>query len=152
MYNTYFILGATIALVLTIIVTLDVIAIRRYMFRKWLKRAKVQDIISHPLYEANMRCTIDDLNNQRAKDAAKAAEQKGRLKAHPVEHLIDEGVFNGKDMTFLYLNQINKTLVGYSKAERDFIGEVGLMAYNRTMMQMMRKAGMADIRKGKNNE
>lgn len=119
-------------------------AVNRQMKRKWLRKAKITDIVNHRLFDANMRIVLDDLNNQRAKAEAQSGEMGGRLKSHPIEHLIDEGVFNSKDMTELYLHGLQKTLIGYGQRDRQFIKEVGQMAYSRTMIQLLKDAGMAN--------
>lgn len=125
-----------------IIVIANIWVVNRVQTKKWLKTASITDVVSHELFDANMRCVIDDLKNQRAKDEVKAQDKGGRLKSHPIEHLIDEGVFNSKDMKELFIHSLQKTLIGYSRRERAFIRDVGMMAFNRTMIQLQRKAGM----------
>lgn len=132
-------------IILSVTLTIVFVAIRiidRYKTKEFIKSASISDVTNHSLFNANMRAVIADLNNQRAIDAAKASERNGRLKNHPIEHLQDEGVFNAADMTELFIHSLQKTLIGYSQAERTFIKEVGMMAFNRTMIQLKSKAGM----------
>lgn len=92
--------------------------------RKWLRTATVEDVVQHPLYEANMRIVIDELKGNEYPNG------------HPYHELSQEKVFNSKDMTELYMYSIQKKLVGYTKRERDFIREVGMAAFRRTIEQL----------------
>lgn len=121
---------------------------RREKWQHFLLTATVDDIIRLPQFKTHMSRVLQELNDQRAKDAVKAGKQKGRLKSHPIEHLQDEGVFNADNMQELYLHAIQKTLIGYSQRERTFIRDVGQMAYNRTMIQLCKRAHYTPTKKG----
>lgn len=115
-------------------------AVRVYRLRRWLKAATVDDVVNSRYFRSRMEKEIIALNNQRAEEEVKAHELKGRLKRHPIEHLQDEGVWNAVDMSFLYLHFLQKTLIGYSYADRRFIGDVGRLVYLWTVGDLCRRA------------
>ena len=102
--------------------------------------ATVEDVVNSRYFRSRMAKEIIALNNQRAEEEVKAHELKGRLKSHPIEHLQDEGVWNAKDMSYLYLHFLQKTLIGYSQADRKFIGDVGRLVYLWTVGDLCRRA------------
>ena len=108
--------------------------------RRFIRTATVEQMVMCYTFRQELQAVIDDLHSQRAKDEVKAGEKNGRLKSHPIEALEDEGVFNVKDIQELFLHQLQKTLIGYSVRERTFIHDVGMMAFNRTMIRLHRRA------------
>lgn len=102
--------------------------VNRQRQRKWLKTAKITDVVQHELYDANMHIVLDEI---------KAHDEKHITQA--VKSLQKEGVFNSRDMAELYLHYLQKTLCGYSVAQRRVINEIGTMAFNRTMIQLQEK-------------
>lgn len=144
MENYFIFAGIGLLAVCLVILAVEM---RQHKWKSFLLTASVEDVVRLSLYNANMRCVLDDLNNQRAKDAVKADEKNGRLKSHPIEVLQDEGVYNADNMTELFLHSLQKTLIGYSQRERTFIREVGMMAYNRTVMQLCEKAKYTPVKK-----
>jgi hypothetical protein len=115
-------------------------AVRVYLLRRWLKAATVEDVVKSRYFRSRMAKEIIALNNKRAYDEVKAHELNGTLKSHPIEHLQDEGVWNAVDMSFLYLHFLQKTLIGYSQADRRFIGDVGRLVYLWTVGDLCRRA------------
>ena len=115
-------------------------AVRVYRLRRWLKAATVEDVVNSRYFRSRMAKEIIALNNQRAKEEVKAHELKGTLKSHPIEHLQDEGVWNAGDMSYLYLHFLQKTLIGYSQADRRFIGDVGRLVYQWTVSDLCRRS------------
>jgi hypothetical protein len=115
-------------------------AVRVYRLRRWLKAATVEDVVKSRYFRSRMAKEIIALNNKRAYDEVKAHELNGTLKSHPIEHLQDEGVWNAVDMSFLYLHFLQKTLIGYSQADRRFIGDVGRLVYLWTVGDLCRRA------------
>lgn len=61
------------------------------------------------------------------------------LKRHPIDRLLERGVFEPGKMTVLYANAMDKKLQGYSSSERNFILQVGNEAFNKTMKQLVEK-------------
>ncbi len=117
-------------------------AVRVYRLRRWLKAATVEDVVNSRYFRSRMAKEIIALNNQRAEEEVKAQELKGTLKSHPIEHLQDEGVWNAGDMSYLFLRYLQKTLIGYSQADRKFIGDVGRLVYQWTVSDLCRKSFM----------
>ena len=115
-------------------------AVRVYRLRRWLKAATVEDVVKSRYFRSRMAKEIIALNNKRAYDEVKAHELNGTLKSHPIEHLQDVGVWNAVDMSFLYLHFLQKTLIGYSQADRRFIGDVGRLVYLWTVGDLCRRA------------
>lgn len=118
-----------------------------WRLRKWLRSAKVDDICKSDEFKSRMRREIKMLLAQRAKEQA-ALGSGARLKSHPIEHLQDEGVLNADDMTELYIHSLQKTLIGYSMQERQFIHDVGMLVYRWTMQDLMNRACMQVRKKG----
>lgn len=124
-------------------------AVYVYRLRRFLRKAKVTDIIYSDEYKRRMGMMIKEMLNQRAKEQVAAGEKGGRLKGHPIEHLEDEGVLNPDDMAELYEHSIQKTLIGYSAAERDFIKYLGGQVYQMTVSDLLNRAFMGVKKKGR---
>lgn len=138
-----FIFGAMAVIAVVVLVTW------RIRTKRFIQTATVEDVIRSKRFLRNIGKVCDELLQQRVKDTAKAAERKGRLKNHPIEALTDEGVWNDENMQELFLHSVQKTLIGYSQQQRRFIRDVGMMAYNRTIIQYLRIAGIRDMQMAK---
>lgn len=97
---------------------------------------KVVDVLKMRLYQDNLKSVMDELETSR-RDARNVLNEREKLKAHPIDKLIDKGIWNCGDFTVLYAQVCDKVAVGYSATERKFISEVGTEAFNKTMVKLI---------------
>jgi len=99
-----------------------------------VKEMTIADVLKTPAFYNNLKVVISDLENiwRNARISANAP-----LKRHPIDRLLEKGVFEPGQMTVLYASAMDKKLQGYSSSERKFILEVGGEAFNITMKQFV---------------
>lgn len=97
-----------------------------------IKKMTISDVIKTREFYHKMNVVITDLINVRRNAIAP-------LKRHPIDRLQERGVFEPGQMTVLYANAMDKKLQGYSSSERNFILQVGNVAFNKTMKQLVDK-------------
>lgn len=98
---------------------------------------KVADVLKMRLYQDNLKSIMDELETSRRDARDKLLNAREKLKAHPIDKLIDKGIWNCGDFTVLYAQVCDKVAVGYSATERKFISEVGTEAFNKTMITLI---------------
>ena len=93
-----------------------------------LKDLKVSDIIRSEAFAKELRQQLDIEEAVQTKMIASGITRRTTL-----DRLRERGVWNERDMAVLWPRVMDKTLEGYSAAERRAIGAVCMAAYNRTM-------------------
>ena len=99
-----------------------------------VKDMKVADVIKSEQFAQQVMNEVvyrEDLQTR-------AIAKFGALKRTPLDRLRQRGVFNEK-LVGLYEQVLSGTLLGYSRAERDYIKDMGRAAYQRTLQNMMEK-------------
>ena len=93
----------------------------------------ISDVLKTNEFHDNLGMIIADLKHIREKQRIKA---KAPLKRHPVDSLIERGLFKPREMTLLFEKAIDENLQGYS-SERKFILQVGREALMATIKQFV---------------
>ena len=99
-----------------------------------VKEMTIADVLKTPAFYNNLKMVISDLKNIRRNAGISA---NAPLKRHPIDRLLEKGVFEPGQMTVLYASAMDKKLQGHSSSERKFILEVGGEAFNITMKQFL---------------
>lgn len=94
----------------------------------------ISDVLKTNEYHDKLGMIIADLKHIREKQRIKA---KAPLKRHPIDRLLERGVFEPGEMTLLIANAMDKKLQGYSSSERTFILEVGRKVLMTTIKQFV---------------
>ena len=92
----------------------------------------ISDVLKTNEFHDNLGMIIADLKHTREK-----ANIKAPLKRHPIDCLLERGVFEPGEMTLLFANAMDKKLQGYSSNERTFILQVGREALMATIKQFV---------------
>ena len=92
----------------------------------------ISDVLKTNEFHDNLGMIIADLKHIREKQKIKA---KTPLKRHPIDSLLERGVFKPREMTLLFEKAIDENLQGYSSNERKFILQVGKEALIATIKQ-----------------
>lgn len=98
----------------------------------------IADVLRTSEYYANISAVVDELSKLRDRPS------NGKLKRHPIDRLRERGMFTAGQMTVLFAEVLNKSACGYSHAEREFIRQVGMEAFNTTMRQFIASQQPAD--------
>lgn len=106
------------------------------MTEKEFKELKVKDVLAMPLFLDEMQKQIDREQASFNELCDKAVQQKMRVKRFPMMSLIEKGVMTAEKMTELYSRVLDKTLVGFSSAERQYIYGVGFVAFGQTLTKL----------------
>ena len=94
----------------------------------------ISDVLKTNEFYDNLRLIIADLKHIREKQKINA---KAPLKRHPIDRLLERGVFEPGEMTLLFAKAMDKKLQGYSSSERTFILQVGIEALMATIKQFV---------------
>lgn len=92
----------------------------------------ISDVLKTNEFHDNLGMIIADLKHTRKK-----ANIKAPLKRHPIDRLLERGVFEPGEMTLLFAKAMDKKLQGYSSNERKFILQVGKEALMATIKQFV---------------
>lgn len=94
----------------------------------------ISDVLKTNEFHDNLGIIIADLKHTREKASINT---KATLKRHPIDRLLERGVFVPGEMTVLFAKAMNKKLQGYSSNERKFILQVGREALMTTIKQFV---------------
>ena len=94
----------------------------------------ISDVLKTNEFYDNMGMIIADLKHTRKKASINA---KAPLKRHPIDRLLERGIFEPGEMTLLFAKAMDKKLQGYSSSERNFILQVGKDALMATIKQFV---------------
>lgn len=92
----------------------------------------ISDVLKTNEFHDNLGMIIADLKHTRKKASINAT-----LKRHPIDRLLERGVFDPGEMTVLFAKAMDKKLQGYSSNERNFILQVGRKALMATIKQFV---------------
>lgn len=104
------------------------------MTKEELEKLKVKDVLrmSDFLEEMKRQVEIEE-------DSHTKALLHGKLKRTPLDSLREKKVFNTERMTDLFEGVLNKSLLGFSAAERDYIYMLGMLAFKRVMVKLKKE-------------
>ena len=94
----------------------------------------ISDVLKTDEFYDKLGMIIADLKHTRKKSKYK---RKAPLKRHPIDRLLERGVFEPGEMTLMFANAMDKKLQGYSSNERNFILQVGRKALMATIKQFV---------------
>lgn len=106
---------------------------------KKIKRVEdmtIGEVLQLPAYQENLKKVMHDLKSTRDKKRL-ALKGDEKLCAHPIDKLVDKGLWNAGDMTVLYAQIRDKVAKNLSSNERKFIDEVGTEAFGITMLELI---------------
>lgn len=104
--------------------------------KKSLKELTVREVITMPEFVKYMKEVIDG-EKFNLKQAQLQAITKGmRLQRTPLDSLIESGNVEAEKMVDLYGAVLDKSLIGFSSAERGYIYLVGMQAFQRFMVRL----------------
>ena len=94
----------------------------------------ISDVLKTNEYHYKLGIIIADLKHTREKASINT---KATLKRHPIDRLLERGVFKPGEMTLLFAKAMDKKLQGYSSNERNLILQVGRKALMATIKQFV---------------
>lgn len=104
-----------------------------------LKEMKVKDVLQLDEFRHEMQQVMDAEVCGQEKAAYQASRQGARLSRTPLDRLRDRKAWDVDSMIDYFANVLNKTLIGFSSSERNYIYLVGMAAFKRTMTKLKEK-------------
>ena len=105
----------------------------------------IADVLKTPEFFKELSKLLGTLSGSRDKARRQAG---GALKAHPIDKLIDEGVWEAGKFSVLYAQVLDKVDKTHSSTVRAFIRDVGNEAFNKTMAKLIKDEKARDKRNG----
>lgn len=112
------------------------------MTKEELQGLKVKDIIVMPEFQTEMEKQIKIENDSYDDACREAALQKRRLRRTPVDSLREKDVYHAEMMCTLFEAVLNKSLVGFSANERQYIYGIGMLCMGKVLATL--KEGIKD--------
>jgi uncharacterized protein (TIGR02757 family) len=97
----------------------------------------IEDVLLLPLFYNNVAKQITSLWNDRETARMKAGKRGEKLKSHPIDKLHAAGKLVPGDFVVLFAQVLDKVATGYSTADRQFIRDLGMIAFNETMQKLL---------------
>lgn len=104
------------------------------MTKDELSKLTVREVIEMPEFADELEAQI-----VLEEDSHTAALRKGRLKRTPLDSLRDRKVFNVPHLKAAFMAVLDKSLVGYSSMERQYIHSLGMVAFARVMVKLQKR-------------
>ena len=105
----------------------------------------IADVLKTPEFFKELSKLFGTLSGLRDKARRQTG---GALKAHPIDKLIDEGVWEVGKFSVLYAQVLDKVDKTHSSTVRAFIRDVGNEAFNKTMAKLINDEKARDKRNG----
>lgn len=102
------------------------------MTKTELKKMTVADVLKTPEFKTNLEKLLNLLWESRETARNKAILRNNRLKAHPIDKIHADGIWETEKFAEEFVKVIDKTSK-YSAMARDYIREVGTSAYITTI-------------------
>lgn len=110
----------------------------------------IADVLKLPLFYNNMAAEIESLWNDR-EDARKNVALRGeRLRAHVIDRLHADGKLQTGEFVVLFAQVLDKVATGYSASDRQFIRDLGMIAFKKTMQKLLDDEKARDNSDGNN--
>lgn len=113
------------------------------MKEKDYKTMTLGEIIQMPEFEKEMERQVKMELDSYKELCQEAVQKKMRVKRFPLMTLLDKDVFHADKMVELYAMSVDKKLVGFSSAERQYIEGIGLVVLGR-VLEKLKKEEMKD--------
>lgn len=104
-----------------------------------IKNLTIEQLLDSEDYRRELQVQIKNEKEHHSKMSREAYVAGLRLQRAPIARLQEREVFNVNDMVEIYKRIVCKTLKGFSAAEREYVKNVCLMAYWRTIEKMKKK-------------
>ena len=103
---------------------------------KELKEMTVRDVLMLDEFKRQMLQVMDGEMAAQEKAAYNASKQGARISRTPQDRLRERKVWEPDLMVEYFGSVLNKSLIGFSAAEREYIYLVGMEAFRRTMKKL----------------
>ena len=101
-----------------------------------LKDMTIEQLIDSSEFREELKVQITNECENHDKLAREAFVKGLRLQRAPIARLREREVFNAQDIVEIYKRIICKTLRGFSSAEREYVKNVCMMSYWRTVERL----------------
>ena len=113
------------------------------MTNEELQKLTVRQVIEMPEFEAELKLQLG-LEEKSHTEAL----LRGRLKRTPLDSLRDNKVFDVEHIRAAFMAALDKSLIGFSSMERQYIHSLGMLAFSRVItklqQQVKEKEGKSD--------
>lgn len=96
----------------------------------------IADVLKMRLFYDNVAAEVREIWESREK-ARKALKATERLKAHPIDGLHNAGLLEPGEFVVAFAKVLDKRETKLSRAERDVIHTIGMIAFNKTMKKLI---------------
>ena len=96
----------------------------------------VRDVLMLDEFRAQMLQVMDGEYDHQRRAAAEARKNGCRINRTPLDSLRERDVWHADEMIEYFGSVLNKSLIGFSAAEREYISLVGMAAFKRTMQKL----------------
>lgn len=96
----------------------------------------IADVLKMRLFYDNAAAEVREIWESREK-ARKALKATKRLKAHPIDGLHNAGLLEPGEFVVAFAKVLDKRETKLSRAERDVIHTIGMIAFNKTMKKLI---------------
>ena len=104
-----------------------------------LKDMTVRDVLQLDLFKEQMQRVMDQEVGSQEKAAVNAHRQGARINRTPLDRLRERKAWDAEQMVEFFGSVLNKSLIGFSAVEREYIRLVGMEAFNRTIKTLQNK-------------
>lgn len=101
------------------------------MTEKELKALRVKDVIDMPLFKEQMAVQVRIEEKTQTE-----AIMYGNMLRTPLDALREKGLFCAERMVELFAAVVNKSLIGFSSSERQYIYGVGMLCFGRVLQRL----------------
>lgn len=106
------------------------------MTKEELSKLKVGDVLALPEFRHYLQEVMNGEEFSQNQAAFEASKKGARLGRTPLDNLRDKQAWNVEKLPEYFGSVLNKSLIGFSASERDYIYLVGMAAFNRTMQKL----------------
>lgn len=96
-----------------------------------INKLTVSDVLDMAVFHEEMQRQVEIEQDTHTREL-----QFGRLKRTPLDSIRERGAFDGDTMVQLFAAVIDKSLVGFSSAERQYIYGVGMLCFGRVLNRL----------------
>lgn len=106
------------------------------MKKEEIEKLTVRDVIGMDVFAREMELQVNAEQSEHTKAVIMAGKMGLVYKRMPIDNLRDKGVFDGSQMVQLFAAVVDKTLLGFSATEREYIRNVGLVCFGRVLRHL----------------
>lgn len=106
------------------------------MTEEEIMKLTVGDVIGMDEFAEEMKVAVSMEQNAHSMAIMDAKNRGMVLKRLPIDALRDKGVMDGVTLTELFAAVIDKSLVGFSATERQYIWNLGMLCFGRVLKRL----------------